>query len=250
MPRRPTNTPSPLTYREISLHYNIPGESFSVQCPVCNHAVVDVARRPKEGLKVQCDRGCSPKKIIKALTALVRGEPPLPSQAQTMLPLTLGSHPPEPQDLAGTPQFPAPLPRVETPDVIVAAGATIADGDNPVGEIVLIGSPSESRSCQHQVISWVRAPDNGDLIPRCVQCSALMPSGDWLHWKQGVGWHVRKNSASKKYRYDPSTGTLRRVDMDDIERVPVCRQCRGTIEVDGQCLFCAYPRGSTFPDAA
>ena len=252
MSRRSTrqSPPQPLTFTETALHYNEPGESFSIQCPTCGHAVVDVARGPKDGLKVQCDRGCPRKKIMTALSVAIRGEPTMPSQAQPVLPFPSGSHPPELSDLPGPARDPSPLAPGGTPDVAVAPGAAAADVDSPVGEIVLIGSASDSRSCQHQAIRWVRAPDNGDPILRCAHCSALKPCGNWLFWERRFGWHVRRNSASIKLRCDPSTGILRRVDMDEVERVPVCPQCRGTVEVDGQCLFCAHPRGYNFPDAA
>ena len=174
----------------------------------------------------------------------------MPSQAQLILPFPSGSHSAERSNLPGPTHDPSQPARGGTPDVAVTPGAAVADADSPVGEIILIGSASESRSCRHQATSRVRAPDNGDLIPRCLLCSALKPCRHWLFWKRGVGWHVRKDSASMKFRSDPSTGTLRRVDMDDVERVPLCPQCRGTAEIDGQCLFCTYPRGFDFPDAA
>ena len=241
------STPShrqPLTFTEVARHYNEPGESFPILCPVCGHHADCSRRRLNDGISVVCDNGCPRKKIIRALTTLIRNESITVSQDQLMRPFPAAPQPPGWQDLPGAAQNPAPLARDGAPS------GTVADGDEAIGEIIVIGNASESQSppCRHLQTSLVGAPDNGDWIPRCRQCRAMKPHLHWLFWKWGVGWYMRKNPASMKSRYDPSTGSMQRVEMNDIEKVPVCAQCRGTVQVRGQCLFCTYP-GLTFSHA-
>ena len=95
------NRRQPLTFTESAHYFNEPGESFPILCPVCGHHADCSRRRLNDGISVVCDNGCPRKKIIRALTALIRNESITVSQDQLMPPFPAVPQPPGWQDLPG-----------------------------------------------------------------------------------------------------------------------------------------------------
>ena len=79
--------PQPLTFTEVADYYNEPGTAFDVSCPAHDNADFTLAVRQGAGnrLRVACDSGCSRHDIIEVLTARIRGDAVIPTQAQLRL---------------------------------------------------------------------------------------------------------------------------------------------------------------------
>lgn len=135
-----------------------------------------------------------------------------------------------------------------TPDVTLSA-SNGADCDGVTNEITVI-CKTEGDECQHELKSWRGAPDNGEFIPWCKDCRAWNTPAGWLFWDLNLRWHLRCDSRWMKWRYKDSTESVERGPVEGKVSIPMCPECRGTVQVHGQCLFCTYPGGLTFPPAA
>lgn len=135
-----------------------------------------------------------------------------------------------------------------TPNVTLSA-SNGADCDGVTNEIIVI-CKTEGDECQHELSPKRGAPDNGEFIPCCKGCGAWSTPAGWLFWNWDLRWHLRCDSRWMKWRYKDSTGSVERDPVEGKVSIPMCPECRRTVQVHGQCLFCTYPRGLTFGHAA